>query len=383
MAAAGVIASLEVPSALEAREPPEARGLARDEVRLMVSDLAGDTIEHARFRDLPRWLGDGDVLVVNTSGTLSAALPAKAGGGVDFDLHLSTRLPGGFWTVELRDPDAFASRPSRAARPGLTLHLPAGGRATLLSPYPAARDLDSSSRLWLAAVHLPGRAHEYLARHGFPIRYRYVPEPWPPAMYQTIFATEPGSAEMPSAGRPFTADLVARLAVRGVQFAPLLLHAGVASLEDHEPPYEEYYRVPRSTADRVNAARRDGRRIVAVGTTAVRALETVTDAAGVSHPGEGWTSLIVCADRPLRSVDSLITGLHEPRATHLAVLERVVDAALRRRERSAGVVREPFVPGWRRPAGSRHLERAYAEAAAKGYLWHEFGDSHLILAGPL
>jgi S-adenosylmethionine:tRNA ribosyltransferase-isomerase len=369
MAPAGVIADFDLPSHLEATEPPEARGLARDEVRLLVSDIAHDSVAHGRFRDLPQWLSPGDLLVVNTSGTLSAALPVSAAGGAGYDLHLSTALPGGFWSVELRRPDHLASRPCHDARPGMVLQLPAGARATLLAPYPVRGEIDAPSRLWIAALRLPAPVPEYLARYGYPIRYGYVPEPWPASMYQTIFATEAGSAEMPSAGRPFTHELVTRLITGGVQFAPLLLHTGVASLEDHEPPYEEFYRVPATTADRVNAARRDGHRVVAVGTTVVRALETVTDERGVAHPGEGWTRLVVSSAQQLRSVDSLITGLHEPRATHLAMLERVLDAASRA---SDAKVSQSL-------CGACHLERAYAQASEAGYLWHEFGDSHLIL----
>src|SRR6185295_7074349 len=132
--------------------------------------------------------------------------------------------------------------------------------------------------------------------------------------------TEPGSAEMPSAGRPFTPELVTRLVSRGVGIVPLVLHTGVASLESHEPPYEEYYRVPRHTAERVNAAKRRGGRVIAVGTTVVRALETATDETGRTSPAEGWTNLVITSDRPLRSVSGLISGLHEPRATHLMLL---------------------------------------------------------------
>jgi S-adenosylmethionine:tRNA ribosyltransferase-isomerase len=371
MAAARVIADFELPADLEAAEPPEARGLARDHVRLLVSDVERDAIEHTHFYDLPRWLSPGDVLVVNTSGTLNAALPALSETGAQYDLHLSTLMPGGFWVVELRAPDPFASHPSNDGRSGFRLRLPAGGSATLLAPYPLTADLDSPSRLWLAALAVVAPLDRYLGDHGFPIRYRYVPEPWPLSMYQTVFATEPGSAEMPSAGRPFTPDLVTRLMANGVQFAPVLLHTGVASQEDHEPPYEERYRVSKESALRVNTARRAGHRVIAVGTTAVRALETVTDADAVTHPGEGWTSLVIDDTRPLRSVDSLITGLHEPRATHLAMLERVLDGA--RRSASPSVAQSL--------CGACHLERAYAEARRAGYLWHEFGDSHLIL-GP-
>lgn len=369
MAAAGVIADLTIPAYLEAGEPPEARGLRRDEVRLLVSHVGTDTIEHARFTDLPRWLSPADVVVVNTSRTVNAALAVRDGTGEALELHLSTALPGGFWAVELRQPGPVASFPYPGARAGTTLRLPADGRATLLAPYPLRGTLDSPSRLWIAALQLPEDLTRYLGRHGFPIRYAYVHKPWPIEMYQTAFAEEPGSAEMPSAGRPFTPELIARLVSRGVQFAPLLLHTGVSSLEDHEPPYEEFYRVPVATAALVNAARRDGRTVIAVGTTVVRALETVTDARGISSPGEGWTSLVIGADRPLRSIDGLITGLHEPRATHLMLLEAVVASAGRthRSIRSHGA--------------SSHLLRAYAAALDAGYLWHEFGDSHLIIGG--
>ena len=370
--------SVEDPFFLEATEPPEARGLSRDAVRLLVSDVERDTIEHARFRDLPQFLAPGDLLVVNTSGTLNAALTASTDSGALFELHLSTELPGGFWTVELRVRGPVASLPYRSAHAGLTLHLPAGGRATLLAPYPAG---SVASRLWLAVIQLPGPADRYLDRYGFPIRYSYVPEPWPGALYQTVFAAEPGSAEMPSAGRPFTPDLITRLVARGIQIAPLLLHTGVASLEDHEPPYEEFYRVPRETAERVNAARLDGHRIVAVGTTVVRALETVTDDRGTAHPGEGWTGLVITPERRLRCVDALITGLHEPRATHLAILAAVVTAAHRHTSRINSALQRHGLTG----TGPRkyftpqaHLDRAYAEARREGYLWHEFGDSHLL-----
>lgn len=371
MAAARVIEQFDLPADLEAAEPPEARGLRRDEVRLLVSDLEKDTIEHARFADLPRWLSAGDLLVVNTSGTVNAAVSAVGEGGAAFELHLSTRLPGGFWTVEVRRPDAIASLPCSDAHAGTTFRLPEGGHVTLLAPYPLGASLDVPSRLWIAAVVLPDAAFSYLDRHGWPIRYRYVKRAWPSSMYQTVFATEPGSAEMPSAGRPFTPELVTRLVSRGVQIVPLLLHTGVASLESHEPPYEEFYRVPPETAERINAARRAGRRIVAVGTTVVRALETVTDERGTTYAGEGWTDLVITPGRAVRSVSSLITGLHEPRATHLTLLEGVANAASLHRPVDLHVSTSV--------CGRCHLERAYAEARRAGYLWHEFGDSHLVL----
>jgi S-adenosylmethionine:tRNA ribosyltransferase-isomerase len=371
MDGASVAADFVLPADLEAGEPPEARGLKRDQVRLLVSDVETDSIVHARFSDLPAWLAPGDLLVVNTSGTLNAAVAARTEAGEPFELHLSTKLPGGFWTVEIRLPGSVASLPYGGARAGTVYLLPAGGKATLLAPYPLRTGLDAPSRLWMAALQLPQPVPEFLDRVGFPVRYEYVRQPWPGAMYQTVFATETGSAEMPSAGRPFTPELVTQLVSQGVQLAPVLLHTGVASLEAGEPPYEEFYRVTAETARRVNATRQAGNRVIAVGTTVVRALETVTDDSGMTSPGQGWTDLVIARDSTLRSVTGLITGLHEPRATHLMMLERVVEAAARRSSHGDGPAECPGC----------HLERAYAEAREAGYLWHEFGDSHLIIGG--
>jgi S-adenosylmethionine:tRNA ribosyltransferase-isomerase len=344
----------ELPSELEAGEPPETRGLMRDEVRLMVSYASDDRVIHSRFRDLEDFLEAGDVLVINTSGTMNAALEAEREDGTELELHLSTHMPAGLWILELRRPTGAATEPFRHVTPGETLRLPEGATAKLHAPYPgdSARS-EGGSRLWLSTLDLPRPLDEYLDRHGFPIRYGYVRESWPVSYYQTVYATETGSAEMPSAGRAFTPELIMRLISRGVQFAPLILHTGVASLEDDEPPYEEFYRVPPDTARLVNAAQAAGRRVVAVGTTAVRALETVTDEDGLAHPGEGWTDLVVTPERPVRSVSAMLTGLHEPRSTHLAMLEAL--------------------------AGREHLRIAYREALREGYLWHEFGDLHLIL----
>lgn len=342
--------AFELPPDLEASAPPEARGLARDEVRLLVSTEGGRAIAHHRFRDLPGILAAGDLLVVNTSGTLNAALDAQGEDGRPLALRLSTALPAGLWLVEVRTPGPIASRPFAPVRAGEVLSLPGAGTATLLSPYeaPAGRQ----PRLWIARLQLTEPLPDYLATHGAPIRYAYVPEAWPSSCYQTVFATEPGSAEMPSAGRAFTPEIVTRLVASGIGVAPLVLHTGVSSAEEGEFPYEEAYRVPPVTARLVNATRAAGGRVVAVGTTVVRALETVTDATGLVHPGEGWTSLVITPGHRLRAIDALLTGLHEPRATHLAMLEAV--------------------------GGRIHLERAYAAALQHRYLWHEFGDLHLL-----
>ncbi len=336
---------------LEAAEPPEARGLARDAVRLMVSHYTTDTLTHTQFRAFPDYLTAGDVVVINTSGTLNAALPATRADGQPLKLHLSTHLPGDLWVVEVRQPERGSTAPFYIATAGETLTLPAGGTVTLHAPH--APLSGGRVRLWLASLRLPEPLHAYLEAHGAPIHYNYVPQTWPNSYYQTVYATETGSAEMPSAGRAFTPEIITRLVAQGVQVAPLLLHTGVASLEDHEPPYEEYYRVPAETARLVNAARAAGQRVVAVGTTVVRALETVADRQGLVHPGAGFTDLIVTPERGLHVANAMLTGLHEPRASHLAML-----AAL---------------------AGYAHLRHTYAEALRERYLWHEFGDLHLIL----
>src|SRR5262249_46803982 len=259
-----------------ATEPPEARGLRRDEVRLLVSHLDG-RLEHRRFYELPQVLRAGDLLVVNASGTLAASLQAARADGTRVELHISTELPGHLWTVELRQLGPVASKPLLISAAGEALRLPADGRATLLAPYPFGGHLPATSRLWAAALELPLPVVDYLARYGSPIRYEYVPRPWPIADYQTVFATEPGSAEMASAGPPLPGELVASLLASGIGIAPLVLHTGVSSPEHHEPPYEERYRVPRETAERINSTHAAGRTVIAVGTTVVRALETVTD----------------------------------------------------------------------------------------------------------
>lgn len=340
--------NFELQPALEAHEPPEARGVARDAVRMLVSYRSDNRIVHAHFSELPRFLAPGDLIVINTSGTLSAAVQAIRADGTVLELHLSTHLGGEVWSVELRRSTEKGTVAYLDAQAGETLSLPENGRVTLKKPHAFG-----SSRLWIAELDLPCPYQDYLAQYGFPIRYGYVRENWDAAFYQTVYATEKGSAEMPSAGRPFTPELITRLIARGIQIVPLVLHTGVASLESRELPYDEYYHVPPETAFAVNTARAAGKRVIAVGTTVVRALETVTDMEGVTWAGEGWTQLVVTPARGIRSVNAMLTGFHEPRATHLAMLEAL--------------------------AGRAHLEIAYAAALAEGYLWHEFGDVHLIL----
>jgi S-adenosylmethionine:tRNA ribosyltransferase-isomerase len=340
---AAVVFDFEVPQACEAHEPPEARGLARDEVRLMVATRSTGRLVHARFNGLHRFLAAGDLLVLNVSAQIPAALPATRPDGTALELRLSTPMPDGRWLVELRlGAESFAGAVERER-----LVLPGGAQAELVSRYAHGR------RLWLTELRLPKPLDRYLAEHGRPIRYGYVSRAWPLETYRNVYALEPGSVEPPSAGRPFTRELITRLVAKGVLVAPLTLHTGVSSLERDETPYPEWYRVPEATAQLVNAVRGWGGRVVAVGTTVVRALETVSAADGTVEPGEGWTSLVVTPDAGLNAVDGLVTGWHEPRATHLDLLQAA--------------------------AGEELLERSYVAALEHGYLWHEFGDSQLIL----
>jgi S-adenosylmethionine:tRNA ribosyltransferase-isomerase len=329
----------ELPPALEAHEPPEARGLARDQVRLLVSHLEDDRIEHKRFTDLPSVLRPGDVVVANDSGTLAAALTVSRSDGSGLNLHVSTRLPAGLWVVEPRRIQAHQ---------GETFGLPDGSGLRLLAPY------TGSSRLWIAQFDPDVDVAELLNCFGRAITYPYVRGQWPIEMYQTVYAAAAGSAEMPSAGRAFSPNVLEQLAHHGIEFVTLTLHTGVASLEGHERPYAEEYTVPERTASVVRAAKADGRRVIAVGTTVVRALESAADAGeGDVIATRAWTELVITPERGVRVVDGLLTGFHEPKASHLAMLEAI--------------------------AGRCHLERAYRAALDGGYLWHEFGDLHLIV----
>ena len=338
--------AFNLPERLEAHATPEERGLARDDVRMLVARGSDGRLTHSRARDLPDFLRAGDLVVINTSATLPAALPARRADGTELELRLSTPLPGASddrWVVELRKGDD----PFRDARAGDTLHLPAGAQARLEAPYL------SGPRLWAARLQLPEPLMAYLARHGAPIRYRYVPEAHPLADYQTAYAIEPGSAEMPSAGRPLTPAVLTALVAKGVSVAPLILHTGVSSPERGERPYPERFRVPASTARLVEATRGWGGRVIAIGTTVVRALESVARTDGGVEAGEGWTALVVTPARGVRVVEGLLTGWHEPEASHLDMLEAIAGRAL--------------------------VERSYEAALQAGYLWHEFGDVHLIL----
>lgn len=328
--------------------PPEARGLRRDQVGLVVASRG--SVVHTQFDRLADHLVSGDLLVVNTSPTMPAAVDGMVRGRT-VTVHFSLRTSRWNWTIEVRHPDN--SGPVLDLHPGNVVEVECGA---ITLGEPADRNAEQGVRLWKARVAVRGGVRRFLAHHGRPIRYGYVPDRWPLSAYQTVFADDsiwPGSAEMASAARPFSVSLVDRLRKAGVRIEPITLHAGVSSLEAHEPPPAEPFEVPRNTAVAVNRTKRSGRRVIAVGTTVTRALESVADHDGFVSFGSRWTDLVLGPDRPARVVDGLITGWHPPEASHLQLLEAV--------------------------AGRDLVTAAYEAALGGDYLWHEFGDSCLLL----
>jgi S-adenosylmethionine:tRNA ribosyltransferase-isomerase len=334
---------------LVAAEPPEDRGLTRDGVRLLVA--RPDRLTNSRFHQIGRYLRPGDLVLVNTSATVAAALDGSRANGEQVVVHVSVGLDDGTWAIELRSAPDAAHRVTHA-HAGESVSLANGGTITLLEAHPDPRNV-VGSRLWRAEVSVETPFACYQVRYGRPISYGYLRGRFPLSSYQPIFAREPGSAEMASAGRPFSDALVTDLVTRGIQSAPLLLHSGVSSLESGEPPEPERFRVPESTARLVNATRATGGRIIAIGTTVTRAIESVADPYGTVTAGHGWTDLVLGPHRSARVVNGLVTGWHEPEASHLLLLEAV--------------------------AGRELVQAAYDEAVAERYLWHEFGDSLLLL----
>jgi S-adenosylmethionine:tRNA ribosyltransferase-isomerase len=348
-----------LPEGAVAASPPEARGLPRDGVRMLVAS-GSEGLAHRRAYHLPAVLRPGDLLVINTSDTLPAALRGVTGAGERVEVHLSTVDPAtgpaparalrdspSPWVVELREPSArLGGEPSMLDRSGAAVALAGGGRLAVHDPYP---DPATRRRLWTAELTTPGPLGHWLTAHGEPVRYGYTAAPWPLSAYRTGHADTPGSAEMPSAGRPLTNRTFRRLRLRGVRTAALVLHCGLSSPDADEAPYAEWYSVPKSTLDAVADTRAAGGRVVAVGTTVVRALES----AARSGRAQGWTDLVVTPADPPSTVDGLLTGWHPPEASHLRLLAAVADPGL--------------------------LAESYRAALAGGYLWHEFGDVHLIL----
>jgi S-adenosylmethionine:tRNA ribosyltransferase-isomerase len=344
----------EAPRATYAGGPAERRGIARDGVRLLVADASAGVVD-TRFDRIGDHLSAGDLLVVNDSATVAGALDGVSDRHGAVVVHLATPLDDGTWVVEVRRaPDADRSILDGQAGDRIDV---AAGRSVLRlqAPYPTASSPTGvGNRLW-RATWSGSPLQRTARRYGRPIAYGYLDERYPLSDHQTVFGRVPGSAEMASAARPFTAELVTRLVARGVLVAPVTLHTGVSSQEAGEAPQAERFVVPAATADLVNLVRARGRRVVAVGTSATRALESavVTGSRGIVAAATGWTTRVVTPGHPPQVVQGLVTGWHDPGASHLLLVEAVAGEAL--------------------------AQQAYGAATRGGYLWHEFGDSSLLL----
>ena len=331
------------PASLQATLPPEIRGQGRDDVKLLISTPRGH--HHSKFINLVNFLEQGDILVVNRSATLPASLPAKGHFG-DFILNLSTSYGEKLWLAEPRWSFAKPGPLPLQLNEAITV---AGSPAKLLSPYP---DLP---RLWFVSFE---KDVSTLMKQGRPIRYGYVPSAFELDNYQTVFSDTPGSAEMPSAARPFSTRVLKMLKSKGVKFAYITLHTGVSSLElnteniEEQILYPEPFEVPLETAEVINSAREKNQRIIAVGTTVVRALESAWNGREI-NASKGFTRLYIHPKQSTHVINGLLTGFHDPKASHLAMLYAI--------------------------AGKELVMEGYQEAVDKGYLWHEFGDSHLLL----
>lgn len=332
------------PRELRASLPAELRGLRRDGARLCVVERASGRITHTIVARMGEHLAPGDLLVVNSSRTLPAALRVDRTDGQPIQLR-----PG---ALRAREWDALAVETAPPHRnvplvPGEILRASGGLRLRVIEPR---RD---APLLWRMAVE-SGDLLRTLLSEGVPIRYSYVPDPVALEHYQTVYAGAPGSVETPSAGRHLTWELLGELRRHGVDVTDIVLHCGLSSFQDDDvdlqkPLIEERFEIRSSAAARINSAWR----VIAVGTSVIRTLETASDERGKVRPMSGWTDLVITPQTRLRAVDALLTGLHEPPATHLDMLGALLDVSL--------------------------LERAYAEVRERGYLWHEFGDAMLIL----
>src|SRR5438046_6781345 len=289
-----------LPPELSAKEPPERRGIRRDQVRLLVIDRATGHVQHTRFDKIDKYLRPGDLLVFNSSRTLPASLrgcECSAAHGPCMEVRLAERLPDGSWLALLlcEQGDPFGC----GLRAGMQIEFAEGLAATVLE-----RDANIP-RLWKLRFSISGiELIDLIYRLGRPIRYEYVSAPWDLDYYQTVYATEPGSAEMPSAGRAFTWKLLLDLRRRGIESAYIVLHAGLSSYQDDEldrqhPASEEEYCVNRITAQKINSARENGGRVIAVGATVVSAFESVADSDGCVNEKQCYTRLKVYSQHRL------------------------------------------------------------------------------------
>jgi S-adenosylmethionine:tRNA ribosyltransferase-isomerase len=341
------MSTFELPPELSADRPPERRGLARDQVRLLVIDRQTGSVTHTRFDQVSHFLRPGDLLVFNSSGTLPAVLSATVAQQKEpVEVRLAEHLPDNIWLALLLPHSVEAS--------GLRLDFGRGLTAQVLT-----RDFQIP-RLWRLRFSATGtELLDLIYRLGNPVRYRYVSGAWKLSYYQNVYAQTPGSSEMPSAGRAFSWRLLFGLRRMGIKSTHITLHTGLSSYMDNDfdrrrPMSEEEYWISEESAQKIGRAQTNRGRIIAVGTTVVRALESAVLAQGNKlRASNDYTRLRISDRHHLQLVNGLITGLHEPEASHLDLLSA-------------------FIP-------KETLFAAYLEAIQQGYLWHEFGDLNLIV----
>ncbi len=337
----------EVSPELLARSPREEAGQRRDESRLLVMNRKDQSVSHTVFRNLAEYLAPGDVVVLNNSKTISGHLTGLLEGQRRIEMLLAGRSPAeGRWNVVFR--------PDRLVRPGSTVVFGDGiVRATVVDRHPTI------GHFWVVHLQWQGDMDEAFARVGKPIMSAYTSRQWSLDRYQTVYAKQSGLVEMPAAGRHFTPELIESLKQRGVRFAFITLHTGLSALdiqveklEDHRM-YEEYVEVPPETADAVNQARQAGKKILAVGTTVVRSLETAAAADGTVSPIKTWTDLYIYPGYRFKVIDMFITNFHGPRTSRLALAAAFTGVDL--------------------------LKRGYQAAIAERYRFFEFGDTTLTI----
>jgi S-adenosylmethionine:tRNA ribosyltransferase-isomerase len=317
----------------------------------------GPELHEHDLRSFPQLVQRGDVVVLNDAATLPGSLRGVTSRGEPIELRLAAPLEGNAALAVAFGPGDWRQRTEDRPPPP---PLQVGDRLAFDGLGAQVVEVDpASSRLLCVAFDSDGDAlWRALYRAGRPVQYAYLRAPLELWHVQTSFAARPWAAEPPSAGLTLTWGLLLELRARGVRIARLTHAAGLSSTGDAaldaRLPFAERYAIPAETVEAIDAARRNGRRVIAIGTTVTRALEGVAAAHGRLIAGEGTTSFKLDAGTPLRVVDGILTGIHEPGGSHFRLLEAFASRA--------------------------RLERAYAESAARGHLEHEFGDAWLVWA---
>lgn len=337
--------SFQLPDQLNASIPPERRGVRRDRVKMLVLDRQNGHVEHTN--NLEDYLKAGDVLILNNSRTIPAQLSGtylEGDNEKEVIVRLAHRLSEDKWQALL------IGRPKWNKGDKITF-----------TPHLSAVVEESYSEKPLVTIKFSiccNALFDQFYSIGQPIRYEYIETPWDLDYYQTVFASVPGSVEMPSAGRAFSWEMILKLKKLGIQIGFIQLHTGLSYFESdkwshHPEENTEEFIIPKETAKLIEKAKENGGKVIAVGTTVVRALEAMYLLNNKIEGLHQWTNLYIDSSYPLKVVDGLITGMHEPEASHLDMLSAFIEPDM--------------------------LNKAYENAIAKHYLWHEFGDMNLII----